>query len=253
MPRRAARSIKRTAGFRMFRTMAIVVGLLAGAFSALAWLAKPLPDASTLLAQSPLGQALPALPAKAPEPPFANLSQIRRSAARIQAAQSDAGFSMGPLAIGMTFGAFMALEVPAQDRSVKAAKKSVIGILHTEKGQFAAYFPSTETNSTAFRLSFTAAFEEYSEHEILEHLGGLWGSPDWSECARVSFANGRDCRYQWWPVNGMRVAAQIRLTDDRPRQAPVTTLRIEVIDDREERRPIAGFRLAENGRIPVIR
>lgn len=253
MSRRAAGPAKRHAGFPLIRTMVIVIALLTGAFAGMAWLAKPLPDSTAMLAQSPLGRVLPFLPAKEPAPPFAGLSHLRPGAGRLRDAGSDSEFAVGPLAVGMAFGEFMALDVPQADRTVKAAKKAVIGILRTDKGVFTAYFPSTETKARAFRLSFTATYEEYSEHNIIEYLGDLWGKPNGTECARLTYANGRDCRFQWWPVNGMRVGAQVRLTDDRPDLPAVTTLRIEVIDDRAERRKVTGFRVAENGRAALVR
>lgn len=253
MSRRAAGTAKRHAGFSFIRTMVIVLALLTGAFAGMAWLAKPLPDPAAELAQSPLGQALPYLPAKEPAAPFASLSHLRPGAGRLRDAGNGSEFAVGPLAIGMDFGEFMALDVPQDDRTVKAAKKAVIGVLRTDKGVFTAYFPSTETKARAFRLSFTATYEEYSERDITGHLGDLWGKPGSTECTRLTYANGRDCRFQWWPVNGMRVGAQVRLTDDRPDLPAVTTLRIEVLDDRAERRRVTGFRVAENGRNSIVR
>ena len=232
-------------GFRPFRAMLLIFAILGGAFSLMAHFATPAVDrADGMVADvSDIGHHIPDMERKKREAGYIGAKALQLHAARIRGSIKDPEFYMGPIEIGMRYEQFQNLS-PAPE-SVKAVQTGVIGILRTDKGVFTVYFPRAQKESQAFRLSYTQTFRFHSEREITQHLGNLWGKPSTSECDRITYGNGEDCRYQWWPVNGVRVTAQLRTTNERLHGRPQTVLRVDAVDERSEGRRWAGYRTAQ--------
>ncbi|MEP0337429.1 MAG: hypothetical protein ABJ388_15695 [Alphaproteobacteria bacterium] len=217
--------------FRPFRALALVFGMLGVAFGLLAHFASPAPQETDT---ADVSGYLPDMEIKKREAQHIGAAALQLYVARVRAPLADPNFFIGPIEIGMTYENFLKI-IPTPE-SLKAAQAGVIGVLRTDKGVFTAHFPTAEKDATAFRLSYTQTFRFHTEREITEHLGNLWGKPSTSECTRLSYGNGQDCRYQWWPVNGVRVDAQLRVTNDRLHGRPEITLRVDAADERTEGR-----------------
>lgn len=232
--------------FRPFRALALVFGVLGLAFGLLAQFASPAPErtAEDVVAETTgIAAHLPGMEQrKKREAQHIGATALRLYASRLRNTIEEPNFFIGPIEIGMTYDRFLKI-VPTPE-SLKAAQAGVIGVLRTDKGVFTAHFATAEKDSTAFRLSYTQTFRFHTEREITEHLGNLWGKPSTSECTRLSYGNGQDCRYQWWPVNGVRVDAQMRVTNDRLNGRPEITLRVDARDGRTEGRRWAAQRIA---------
>jgi len=239
-----AMTAARRGKFRPFRALALVFGVLGLAFGLLAQFAGPAPEhGDTEVADTGIGRLLPDMEKKKKqEAEHIGAKALRLYAARMKQSLEPPNFFMGPIEIGMTYERFLAI-VPTPE-SLKAAQAGVIGVLRTDKGVFTAHFPSARKDAAAFRLSYTQNFRHHTEREITEHLGNLWGKPTTSDCTRLSYGNGSDCRYQWWPVNGVRVSAQLRVINDRLHGRPEITLRVDAADDRTEGRRWASYRVA---------
>ena len=245
---RAMNSPKRRGTFRPFRALAIVFLLLGGAFGLLAHFAAPSHNTDgTVVAESGMDRFLPDMEKKKREAEHIGVQALRLYSARIKNNMTPPEFFIGPIEIGMNYEKF--LEIVPTPESIKAAQAGVIGVVRTDKGVFTAHFASAEKDAKAFRLSYTQTFRFHSEREITEHLGKLWGKPSTSDCSRLSYGNGEDCRYQWWPVNGVRVNAQLRVTNEHLNGRPEIILRVDAQDDRTEGRRWANRRMAAvNGR-----
>jgi hypothetical protein len=246
--KRKTTSSRQKNGFRPFRAMVLVFAILGGTFSLLAHIATPAVDRAdsgfAAASESDIGMHIPEMERrKKREAGYIGAKALQLHAARIRGSIEEPEFTMGPIEIGMRYEQFQNLS-PAPE-SVKAAQTGVIGVLRTDKGVFTVYFPRAEKESQAFRLSYTQTFRYHSEREITEHLGNLWGKPSTSECGRITYGNGEDCRYQWWPVNGVRVTAQLRTTNERLHGRPQTVLRVDAVDERSEGRRWAGYRVAQ--------
>jgi len=229
--------------FRPFRALALVFGVLGLTFGLLAHFASPAPrDGATDTAAADIAGHIPDMERKKREVQHIGAAALQLYVARVRAPLVDLNFFIGPIEIGMTYENFLKI-IPTPE-SLKAAQAGVIGILRTDKGVFTAHFPTAEKDATAFRLSYTQTFRFHSEREITEHLGNLWGKPTTSECTRLSYGNGQDCRYQWWPVNGVRVNAQLRVTNDRLHGRPEITLRVDAADERTEGRRWSSYKVA---------
>lgn len=229
--------------FRPFRALVIVFVLLGGSFGMLAHFASPAPernaDASTANA---MDQFMPDMEKKKREATHIGAQALRLYVTRVKKNVQAPEFFIGPIEIGMTYERF--LEIVPTPESLKAAQAGVIGVVRTDKGVFTAHFSTAETDARAFRLSYTQTFRYHTEREITEHLGNLWGKPSTSECTRISYGNGEDCRYQWWPINGVRVNAQMRVINDRLNGQPEITLRVDAQDEQKEGRRWAAYRVA---------
>ncbi len=218
--------------FRPFRALIIVFVLLGGLFSLLAHLASPAPEPVDPVAQSNLIGQMADMESKNREAEHIGTQALRLYSSRLRNSVEEPSFFIGPIEIGMTYGKF--LEIIPTPESLKAAQNGVIGVMRTDKGVFTAHFSSAHKDARAFRLSYTQTFHYHSEREITEHLGNLWGKPSTSECTKLSFGNGQDCRYQWWPVNGVKVNAQLRVTNERLHGRPEIVLRVDAADERRE-------------------
>lgn len=230
--------------FRPFRALALVFCVLGLSFGLLAHFASPAPQdgAADTADGAGIVDHLPDMERKKREVQHIGAAALQLYAARVRAPLADPSFFIGPIEIGMTYEAFLKI-VPTPE-SLKAAQAGVIGVVRTDKGVFTAHFRAAEKDAPAFRLSYTQTFHFHTEREITEHLGNLWGKPTTSECTRLSYGNGQDCRYQWWPVNGVRVNAQLRVTNERLHGRPEITLRVDAADERTEGRRWSSDKVA---------
>jgi hypothetical protein len=232
--------------FRPFRALAIVFVLLGGAFSLLAHLADPAQTVETNAAPIDQGGFLPEMERKKREAQYIGATALRLYASRMKSSVEEPNFFIGPIEIGMTYERL--LQIVPKPESLKAAQAGVIGVVRTDKGVFTAHFASAESESKAFRLSYTQTFRFHTEREITEHMGNLWGKPTTSDCTRLSYGNGEDCQYQWWPINGVKLNAQLRVINDDLSGKPEITLRIDAVDERVQGRRWAAYRVAAAGR-----
>jgi len=229
--------------FRPFRALVVVFGVLGLTFGLLAHFATPAPHGDDTGADATnIAGHIPDMERKKREVQHIGAAALKLYVARVRAPLADPNFFIGPIEIGMTYDNFLKI-VPTPE-SLKAAQAGVIGVLRTDKGVFTAHFRAAEKDATAFRLSYTQTFRFHTEREITEHLGNLWGKPTTAECTRLSYGNGQDCRYQWWPVNGVRVDAQLRVTNDRLHGRPEITLRVDAADERTEGRRWSADKVA---------
>jgi hypothetical protein len=230
--------------FRPFRALALVFGVLGLTFGLLAHFASPAPHAGAKDVAEAAGIAdfMPDMERKKKEAEHIGATALKLYVARVRTSMVEPNFFIGPIEIGMAYDDFLKI-VPTPE-SLKAAQAGVIGVLRTDKGVFTAHFATAQKDATAFRLSYTQVFRFHSEREITEYLGNLWGKPSTSECTRLSYGNGQDCRYQWGPLNGVRVNAQLRVTNERLHGRPEITLRVDASDDRTEGRRWSSYRVA---------
>ncbi len=232
------------------RTVLGVLGVLSLVFVLLAQAARPAPheNSADVLARYHANHVAHALPAMDAAPGALRGSgavfggaSLRHYAARLKAPTPPA-FAMGPLRIGMTYGDFQDLAGAALQ--VHASKDGPMAVLRRGENVFTAYFPNTQDDAPATRLTYIRRFQGQSEKQITAYLGDLWGKPANTSCRRLIFDNGQDCRFDWWPINGVKVAVQMRRTQDAPHDPAIIVLRIDATDGNTGKPKRRNFLLA---------
>ena len=235
---------------RALFTLFAVLGLV---FVGLAQFASPAPDTDGALDASDLtrnlppshvGHRLPNMDRMKIDDTLFGGSSLRTHATRMRASRAEPRFAMGGLRIGMTYGEF--LDLGADVISVKSTKSGVLGVVHADHHRFNVYFPSNADDAPADRLSYHRIFRDRSEREITEYLGDLWGKPSDASCRRLIFDAGQDCVYSWWPMNGVKLTAQVSRTEDGASTHGKVTLRIDALNPQAENRRMRQVRLAAN-------
>ena len=78
--------------------------------------------------------------------------------------------------------------------------------------RYHVWFSPTELGKTLYRIRFERAYDEgISENQVLEKFAKTLGRPLVTGCHRPSQLE-RQCGYQWWGGNGVRIDANISST-----------------------------------------
>ncbi|HAD86290.1 MAG TPA: hypothetical protein DCG48_02915 [Rhodospirillaceae bacterium] len=220
------------------RTLLLVFVMLAVTFGLLAYIADPTPpkpkEQADPVDRRPLAEVLARMSEDKIKDPMMAGASIAGQVKKMQAADAEPDFLLGPFSIGMSYD--NALGATTGFNKILAVDDGVMIVYNVLPDRFNAFFRTHQHDAPAFRISYHRSLEQRTEAEMLGHLRAIWGEETESECNDRVEQPGRVCSLTWWPVNGVRLVAVVTITDHNADGVTDIDLQVDAYDDQAETR-----------------
>ena len=127
-------------------------------------------------------------------------------------AQQTDRYRIGGIAFGMTPPAVQRLR--PDFTPVAVSSNATVGRFRDGGANHTVWFTDTADGERAYRIRFDRIFRAAAEEMILGELGRKLGLPAVSRCTRRHADGKKECRFDWWPADGVSIRAVSRVSTD---------------------------------------
>ena len=138
-------------------------------------------------------------------------SQAKPARLAITAQQTDR-FRIGGIAFGMTPPAVQRLRPDFRPVAVRGS--ATVGRFSDGGANHTVWFTEAADGKRAYRIRYDRTFRAAAEEMILGELGRKLGLPAASRCKRRHADGKKECRFDWWPADGVSIRAVSRVSTD---------------------------------------